>query len=261
MQDKKSFGKYIAEKRKEANLTQEELAKRLFTIPSTISKWERGVTYPDISMITNLCRELDISEHEFFTACDDEAMSKEKREIQKYRAIKKWAFIAINVGYIIGLVACFICSLAIDKRLSWFWIVAIGIAMAFSLTSLPFYLKNNKYKFLKVAFVVTGLTYLLLFVVNQINGTDWLIGGFSIATFVYVFVWTAVLICTFTKIAISYKVSICLLCLAFVTIFANPVCARVLDIERTGSDVPNLVSAGVMVAIALTMSFKQFRSE
>ena len=51
MQDKKSFGKYIAEKRKEAKLTQEELASILYVIPTTISKWERGVTYPDITVI------------------------------------------------------------------------------------------------------------------------------------------------------------------------------------------------------------------
>ena len=76
MQDKKSFGKYIAKKRKEANLTQEELANKLYVIPTTISKWERGITYPDITVIMNLCKELNISEHEFFTACDDEAMNK-----------------------------------------------------------------------------------------------------------------------------------------------------------------------------------------
>ncbi len=46
MQDKKSFGKYITEKRKEANLTQEELANRLYVIPTTISKWERGLSFP-----------------------------------------------------------------------------------------------------------------------------------------------------------------------------------------------------------------------
>lgn len=44
MQDKKSFGKYIAEKRKEMGLTQEELASKLYVIPTTISKWERGVS-------------------------------------------------------------------------------------------------------------------------------------------------------------------------------------------------------------------------
>lgn len=32
----------MAEKRKEANLTQEELANKLYVIPTTISKWERG---------------------------------------------------------------------------------------------------------------------------------------------------------------------------------------------------------------------------
>lgn len=44
MQDKRNFGKYIAEKRKEKGLTQEELASKLYVIPTTISKWERGVS-------------------------------------------------------------------------------------------------------------------------------------------------------------------------------------------------------------------------
>ena len=83
MQDKKSFGKYILKKRKEANLTQEELASKLYVIPTTISKWERGITYPDITMITNLCEALNISEHEFFTACDDFVFRDEKKEIEK----------------------------------------------------------------------------------------------------------------------------------------------------------------------------------
>ncbi len=43
MQDKKSFGKYIAEKRKKANLTQEELANKLYCHTTAISKWERGL--------------------------------------------------------------------------------------------------------------------------------------------------------------------------------------------------------------------------
>jgi len=63
MEDKRNFGKYIAEKRKEKGLTQEELANKLYVIPTTISKWERGVSYPDITVITNLCKELNISEN------------------------------------------------------------------------------------------------------------------------------------------------------------------------------------------------------
>ena len=33
-----------------------------------ISKWERGVSYPDITLISDICRILDMSEHEFITA-------------------------------------------------------------------------------------------------------------------------------------------------------------------------------------------------
>ena len=56
MQDKKSFGKYISEKRRAANLTQTELANKLYVIPTTISKWERGITYLDITVITALLK-------------------------------------------------------------------------------------------------------------------------------------------------------------------------------------------------------------
>ena len=127
MQDKRNFGKYIAEKRKEKGLTQEELASKLYVIPTTISKWERGVSYPDITVITNLCKELNISEHEFFTACDDEELTREKRELQKYRTLKEWLFNIINLGYLIGAITCLICNLVIDHKLSWFLVVLLGI--------------------------------------------------------------------------------------------------------------------------------------
>ncbi len=221
MQDKKSFGKYIAEKRKAANLTQEELANKLYVIPTTISKWERGITYPDITVITNLCKELKISEHEFFTACDDEAMNKAKKEIQRYRTLKKWLFYLINIGYLIGIITCFICNLVIDHQLSWFFIVLGGILIAFSITSLPFYLKKNKYRFAKTSLITTILIYGLLFVINLVNNGNWLLSSFAIATFEFILLWIGIVICTFTKIDKSYKIAIVLLLLSICSAFTN----------------------------------------
>lgn len=63
-------------------------------------------------------KELNISEHEFFTACDDETLTREKREIQKYRTLKKWIFIITT--YFIGIITCFICNLVMDHKLPWF---------------------------------------------------------------------------------------------------------------------------------------------
>ncbi len=258
MQDKRNFGKYIAEKRKEKGLTQEELANKLYVIPTTISKWERGVSYPDITVITNLCKELNISEHEFFTACDDEAMTKEKREVQKYRTIKKWLFNITNFGYLIGIITCLICNLVIDHKISWFLIVLLGILISFSITSLPVYLKNNKYKFCKISAIVTILVYILLFIINYVNNGNWLLESYLIASFVFIFLWISILICTFTKIALYYKISISLFMLSFVTIFTNHFCAKVLDIPNNDSNVPNVICSVIMIVIASYMALKQF---
>ncbi len=45
MEEKITFGKFVMRKRKEKNLTQKELAERLFVTESAVSKWETGVSY------------------------------------------------------------------------------------------------------------------------------------------------------------------------------------------------------------------------
>lgn len=42
--DQITIGKFIAKKRKEQNLTQEQLAERLGISNKTVSKWETGVS-------------------------------------------------------------------------------------------------------------------------------------------------------------------------------------------------------------------------
>lgn len=64
MDEKKPFGDYIRKKRLEAGLTQKELAGRLYVTESGVSKWERNLSYPDVSLVTAICRELHISESE-----------------------------------------------------------------------------------------------------------------------------------------------------------------------------------------------------
>ena len=55
------FGKKISNLRQNANLTQEELALRMGVTPQAISKWERGQSLPDISILGDLCRLLNVS--------------------------------------------------------------------------------------------------------------------------------------------------------------------------------------------------------
>ncbi len=42
--DNEKFGTFLSEMRKEKNMTQKELAEKLFVSDKTVSKWERGVS-------------------------------------------------------------------------------------------------------------------------------------------------------------------------------------------------------------------------
>ena len=55
------IGKFILKKRKEKNLTQEQLAEKLGVSNKTVSKWETGKCMPDYSVVKSLCEELEIT--------------------------------------------------------------------------------------------------------------------------------------------------------------------------------------------------------
>lgn len=55
------IGEFIAEKRKRNNLTQLELARKLGVTDKAVSKWERGLGCPDISILEVLAKELNVS--------------------------------------------------------------------------------------------------------------------------------------------------------------------------------------------------------
>lgn len=57
--DQEKIGKFIAELRKENNLTQEQLAEKMGVTNKSISRWENGKTMPDISLLSILSNELN----------------------------------------------------------------------------------------------------------------------------------------------------------------------------------------------------------
>ena len=56
-----TIGKFIQSKRKEKGLTQKELAQKLGVTDKAVSKWERGLGCPDVSILEILAKELDTS--------------------------------------------------------------------------------------------------------------------------------------------------------------------------------------------------------
>lgn len=63
----KKVGWFIAQKRKEASMSQKELSDYLHVTDKAISKWERGLSFPDISLLIPLSEVLNVSLYDLLT--------------------------------------------------------------------------------------------------------------------------------------------------------------------------------------------------
>ena len=72
--DQKKIGKFISEKRKDLKLTQAQLAEKLGVTDKTVSRWENGNYMPDLSLLQQLSKELNVSINELLSG---EKVSKE----------------------------------------------------------------------------------------------------------------------------------------------------------------------------------------
>jgi transcriptional regulator with XRE-family HTH domain len=171
MNNKKSFGEFIALKRKEAGLTQKSFAEKLFVTESAVSKWERGISFPDITLVRDICENLHISEHELLTASEDLEGRNIERIANKYIKIVKRIKVTLAIIYGITILTCFICNLSISHTLSWFFIATVSVLVAFSISLLPVMLQKNRVVITILTFFTS--TIILLLVCNLYVRGNW----------------------------------------------------------------------------------------
>ena len=64
---KECLGKFVAERRKEFGMTQKDLAAVINVTDKAVSKWERGLSYPDITLLEPLANALSLRVEELMT--------------------------------------------------------------------------------------------------------------------------------------------------------------------------------------------------
>ena len=120
--DAVKFGKRIAELRKQKGLTQKELAARLHVTDGAVSKWERGINFPDLALMQPLAAALDssvIQLLELEDATNQEvantmsALSAQEKESLR-KEIKLRAILNIAIGLI--LLACLVTASILFKN-------------------------------------------------------------------------------------------------------------------------------------------------
>lgn len=186
MENKKTFGAYIVRRRKELGLTQKELAEKLYVTESAVSKWERGLSYPDITLLMSICSVLDISEHELLTGSEDTGKRTSERLAAQYLRLTRNYRISQYVLYSLILLGCAIGNLCTGHRLDWFFIVVPSVFMAASLTLVPalaaLYPKLSRCKAALSLGSFTVFLELLLLACCIYSGGDWFaVAGISVA--------------------------------------------------------------------------------
>ncbi len=103
--EKRTFGDIILELRKEQNLTQQDLAKKLNITDKAISKWERGLSYPDITSISMLAKSLNVDSSYLIDLCKKEDSNNPFREKENFKniflLILKAVALAMSVSVIV----------------------------------------------------------------------------------------------------------------------------------------------------------------
>ena len=84
------FGAFISDKRKALGMTQKELAEKLFLSDKAVSKWERGLSLPDVSVLMPLAQVLGVTVTELLDGEEiktEEPISVERTEQVVQKAI------------------------------------------------------------------------------------------------------------------------------------------------------------------------------
>lgn len=94
---KETFGNMVAVLRKEKGMTQVELAEKMGVTDKAVSKWERDISFPDVSSIPKLAEILEVSVDELMQV---KAASKEDTTKKKIDEIIDVAFkgVALAMG-------------------------------------------------------------------------------------------------------------------------------------------------------------------
>ena len=136
MESRKTFGAYILRRRKELGMTQKAFAEKLYVTESAVSKWERGLSYPDITLLGTICEVLGVTEHELLTGSEDTQKRRAERLAEKYlRLVRRCRRVQYGL-YGLTLLGCLLGSL-ISGNAAVIWIAVPSVLMAASLTLAP----------------------------------------------------------------------------------------------------------------------------
>ena len=154
--DQEKIGKFIAELRKEKNITQEQLAEKLGVTSKSISRWENGRTMPDYTLLKDLCNDLDININELLSGekiKENDYVNKSEENLIKLRK-------------------------QIDKRkklltiISYIFMAIIIIAFILNIVLNRILLDDRHWNIIRYTFLYSGITLVIVSIILELFQFD-----------------------------------------------------------------------------------------
>ena len=137
------MGRFIAERRKDKHMTQKDFARMLNITDKAVSKWERGISCPDISLLPSVADILGVTIHELLNGeqsnTEPEGPAAGRENALQYAdseaeaaagTMRSRCAVAFSLLLLAGSAACAVINTAVSGKLTWAPFPIVSMAFA-----------------------------------------------------------------------------------------------------------------------------------
>lgn len=193
-QIKINFAKNLAALRKQSGMTQLELAEKLQYSDKAISKWERGESVPDISVLKHVSATFGVG-IDYLIEAEHTAVVEESKEIKRAKHKNRAIITAISVAavWLVALTAYVTASMATDGRihlwLAFIYAIPVSAIVWLVLNSVWF---NRRRNFFIVSLLLWAVLTALYLSIRDYSGKAWQLFLLGIPGQIITFFWSKI---------------------------------------------------------------------
>jgi len=267
------MGQFISELRKSQQMTQKELANQLNVSDKAVSKWERGLSNPDISLLSPLSEILGVTITELLNGerISSESTNVETNVVKALEYGVKTAIGKIKVTHnilaagfsillLLGILVVSIVNVAISGTFTWSLIPISASVFAWLILfpTIKFGVKGIITSLISLSLFIVPFLYVLDYVINRLtsfNEPIFAIGA-RIAPLTIVFIWIAYLLFKKLKTRKWLVLAILVLIAIPLNFFINFMIAGMLNQPQFGiQTVINVLATAVLAIILFILDY------
>ena len=267
------MGQFISELRKQQQLTQKELAEKLHISDKAVSKWERGLSCPDISLLSALSDILGVTTTELLKGerAESGAADIETIVVSALKYGEKTGNLKIKINlniiaasftvlFLIGIFVVTVVDVAVSHTISWSLIpiTAIIFAWIVLIPTIKLGLKGIFWSLVACSVFIAPFLFILNYAVNRLVLSDVRLFAIGICTapISILFMWFTYFLFKKLKSRILFAVAILILVSSPISYFTNLIVSTMIDEPFTGvSLILNAFTPVIIAAILFVIEF------